>query len=77
MKTVRYSLNFLYVLVKLSLGAAETLPDDTYTCMFLIHVYVIINPHPLKKVKASRQRWRVGGWLPPEKIKSRHFEKNY
>ena len=23
--------------------------------------------------KVSRQRWRVGGWLPPEKIKSRHF----
>ena len=25
--------------------------------------------------KVSRQRWRIGGWLPPEKFKSRHFEK--
>ena len=29
-------------------------------------------PHPGGKV--SRQRWRVRGRLPPEKIKSLHFE---
>ena len=26
--------------------------------------------------KVSHQRWRVGGWLPPEKIKSCYFENN-
>ena len=26
--------------------------------------------------KVSRHRWQVGEWLPPEKLKSRHFEKN-
>ena len=26
--------------------------------------------------EVSRQRWRVRGWLPPKKIKSRHFAKS-
>ena len=29
---------------------------------------------PFRGVKVRRQRWRVRGWLQPEKIRSRHFE---
>ena len=32
--------------------------------------------YPLGEGKVSRQRFWVGGWLPPEKIKSHYLKKN-
>ena len=31
--------------------------------------------HPKMGVRVSRQSSKVGGWLPPQNILSRHFEK--